>query len=321
MGFLNYPEFDSSKPANTDSVRFGAAWIRDIKARLQQFAAPMFNLETGQFKSGVVSQSALADMSPSPAGTYSTVRVNSKGLVTGGTLPASAQTAQYYRAVFFNNGAFEIEKPADSTHANPWVYKSTAAFHPDVQLEATSKAFNPSLFTGTYSTVNGIGGYFPFKFTIPSGVSRVKATIVAGGGAAYWNGTNWLGGGGGSLIEVTFYNLPSDGTSYLTLYVGSGGTGSFGTQGQSGCPSRVTYAAGSVYAEAGPGNAASSSGAGSTYNPICSSSLAPILSVGGTGALGVGGASGSTYLSAGSGGTGPGGYFGAAGLILLEWIA
>ncbi len=92
-------DFNSAQPSDDDLVKNGAGWIRDIKARLKTTWAVLFNLETGELKDDVIGYAKLTDLSPDPAGTFTQVTVNAKGLVTAGTSVAS--TAVPVGAVIF----------------------------------------------------------------------------------------------------------------------------------------------------------------------------------------------------------------------------
>lgn len=85
-------DFNIGQPSDDDLVKNGAGWIRDVKARLKSFLGVLFNLETGDFQDNVIAKEKLRDLSPSPAGTWVQVNVNSKGLVTGGT-PGAVSSA------------------------------------------------------------------------------------------------------------------------------------------------------------------------------------------------------------------------------------
>jgi hypothetical protein len=93
-------DFNANTPSDDDAVKWGAQAIRDIKARLKAWASQIFDLDSGQLKDNVVGSSKLANLQPSPAGTWDSVTVNEKGQVTGGaagSIPATGAAKTFLR--------------------------------------------------------------------------------------------------------------------------------------------------------------------------------------------------------------------------------
>lgn len=307
-GYLG-EDFDPNQPEDSDSVKFGASWIRDLKARVQRFAQLLFNLETGSLRDGVIRHAALKDMPTNPSGTWSQVKVNSKGLVTEGANPTEQQIARYYVAAFYVNGSFSIDTATGIQSGNGAttgaVYLSTGSY------SGSGAPFSPEAYALT-------GVFAEFSFSPPKGVRRVKATIVGGGGGAYVpaGGSNWYGGAGGEMVVSTFA-LDGSGDQALTIIVGDGSPASNpNTNGGDGCPSRVSL--GAQYADAGAGRRGISTAGGQTVpGNATENSLLALRSAGTAGALNVGGLSGASALAAGDGGrSGNGG----GGVVILEWV-
>jgi hypothetical protein len=307
-GYLG-ADFDTTKPDDGDSVRYGASWIRDVKKRLKLFCSQLFNLETGQLKDKVVRPESLRDNGVTP-GTYGRVKVNSKGLVTEGVEDDTQQVAQYYRALFIASG----------TGGDSFVETATG-----VEQTANTEVGNypggavaPFVSTPYGINCGGDNNYCLFVFTPPAGVRRVKATIIGAGGAGYDTGPGFWGGGGGELVETTFA-VDGSGAQSLNIIVGMGsvgdGTGTIGD----GCPSRVALSD-TVFADAGPGKAALTSAGGGVVSgePSTSAVLALLRSLGLAGENNLRGAGGSAYSSYGLGGDSS---KGADGLVVLEWVA
>ena len=172
-GYLG-DDFDSAQPEDSDSVKFGASWIRDLKARVQRFALTLFNLETGSLRDRVIRHASLRDMPSLVPGTYNKVKVNSKGLVYEGANASEQQTARYYVAAFYANGAYSVDTATGVQQGAGTVdaiYLSTGAYG------GSGAPFTPEAYSLT-------GTYAEFSFKPPIGVRRVKATIIGGGGGA-----------------------------------------------------------------------------------------------------------------------------------------
>lgn len=291
-------DFDVTQPEDSGAVKYGASWIRDIKARLKRFSAPMFNLETGRFKNDVIDSAMLKDLVT--PGSYTEVTVNSKGLVTAGSNPVEQKAARIFRAVFTATSRIYETETGISTAAAP-----------DVSGTYTGSG---TPYKGAYAALNG-AQWNQYNFAIPTGVRRVKATIVGGGGGMNTNGTTY-GGGGAEMVEVV---IDVEDQPTLTVVVGEGGAN--GDPGQAGGASSV-YLSDTVYAEAGGGAGGSGSAGGASVAGVASTTNLNVLRVTGTdGAESAGGLSGSIYRGYGTGSPEvPADGVGNHGLVVLEWV-
>ena len=306
-GYLG-DDFDPLQPEDSDSVKFGASWIRDLKARVQRFAMTLFNLETGALRDRVVRHASLRDMPGLVAGTYNKVKVNSKGLVTEGANEGEQQAAKYYVAAFYYGGGYSIDTETG-------VQEGTGTSFDSIYLSSggytgSGAPFSPEAYALT-------GNYSEFSFKPPKGVRRVKATIVGGGGGSYTHGSGWHGGGGGEMVQASV-PLDGSGDQALTIIVGAGSPiSNSSSDNGDGCPSRVLLSP-AVFADAGAGLAGVSSGGGATIAGEGTENTLLILRSSGTaGGENLAGLSGAAALAAGDGGrNGPGG----DGVVILEWV-
>jgi hypothetical protein len=304
-GYLG-DDFDSAQPEDSDSVKFGASWIRDLKARVQRFALTLFNLETGSLRDRVIRHASLRDMPSLVPGTYNKVKVNSKGLVYEGANASEQQTARYYVAAFYANGAYSVDTATGVQQGAGTVdaiYLSTGAYG------GSGAPFTPEAYSLT-------GTYAEFSFKPPIGVRRVKATIIGGGGGAFTGGANWYGGAGGEMVQTTF-SVDGSGDQALIIIVGAGSPASTASvNGGDGCPSRVML--GSNFADAGAGlRGTASAGGAPVVGESTDNTLLVLRSSATSGAQNVGGLSGASALAAGDGGrNGNGG----DGVVILEWV-
>jgi hypothetical protein len=177
-------------------------------------------------------------------------------------------------------------------------------------------------------------------FTVPAGVTKVKATVVGGGGGAAGGGGGSGGGGGGAAIKIVSGLTPAN---TVTVTVGTGGAGATGAGGSGGtgntssfgahCSATggvggVAFAAGTLGGLGSSGDLNIRGGSGSTY--FENSAPASVGGFGGSTILG-GGAPHQTYGSGvgvaggayggGGGGGGSGGAAGAgaAGVVIVEY--
>lgn len=181
-------DFNPSQPSNSDLVKKGAQWIRDIKTRLKATFGVCFNLETGNLLDNVVPSASLKTLNPDPSGTFSEVDVNNKGQVTAGRNPVKTVIVKPYA----------------------WMYFFEQGLGPDNQIIARSLTTDTDgLQVASYS------------FATPAGVNRLKVRVYgAGGGGGY--GAAAGGGGGGGYTE-TLVDV-SEGDVFL-VWAGEGGIG------------------------------------------------------------------------------------------------
>lgn len=177
-------------------------------------------------------------------------------------------------------------------------------------------------------------------FTIPSGITKLKVTVVAGGGAggtSYYDSSRGGGGGAGGTAISYLTGLTPNLT--LTVNVGSGSGASSVSSGTQ-TISTISATAGGVGGTSGPGGGAAGnggnggSGSGGTINIIGGDGISGAFG-GGGGASSMGGGAkpiyptgvgiaGRAYGSGGSGGAtdgtlNNGGGAGRQGVVIFEW--
>lgn len=311
--------FSSSEPADSSPVRRGAWWIRDIKSRLQGFLTKLFDLDSGDFKDGVIRTASLQDMASLTPGTYNKVRVNSKGLVTAGENEADQQTAGIYRAAFYFDGTARYDTPTGV------VSVTTGGSAPGIVSSGVvtyNHAGTTGGLNGSYTTLDG-STLVAFTFTIPDRVSRVKAYIVGAGGGGD-NTTSDAGGAGGEHVEAT---IPVTAGTTINVAVGRSGASKVAGAPTPGGASGVDV--GAIYVEAGGGVNALSGTPGTSVTGDDTDDVTILRSPGASGTSAVRGASGSYFQGFGAGGYGLGdgdplgGSAPAAqeGIVILEWVA
>ena len=181
--------------------------------------------------------------------------------------------------------------------ASPW--RRTIGY----DASGSGNSFYPYNLNETPSTVVTYGSPGTYTWTAPSGVTSVKALVIAGGGGGADNGGG--GGAGGMVYNAAVSVTP--GTSY-TVTVGSGGRGgdtssNTSQNGRDSVFSSITAVGGgrgSQQGVNGPGNGGSGGG-GSYTNTTGGTGTAGQGNNGGTGNYGNGG---NTYYGAGGGGAG-----------------
>ena len=170
-------------------------------------------------------------------------------------------------------------------------------------------------------------------FTIPTGITKLKVTVVGGGGAGGVNGTTGGGGGGGGGTAITYLTGLTPGNT-LAVTVGAAGSASTVASGTQ-TISTITGGAGSVgntNGGGGAGGAASGGtlnipgGTGGTSDPVSGvgqfsgfgGSTFFAQSVSNTTANQPTGSAGTGYGGGGAGGVTTGGA-GAAGVVVFEY--
>ena len=188
--------------------------------------------------------------------------------------------------------------------------------------------------TPVWTAITATGTY-----TVPSGVSSIRAYAVGkgGNGGADTSATNTCGGGGGGMaygdiavtagqtVNVTISagvaTLAIGGTTYLTANPGGNGGATAGTAGTASKHASVTnggaYSGGAGASEGGGGGGSAGSplGAGYAGSPSTGGGGAGIGGAGGSGGSGSGGGgaggAGSQYHGGGAGGAASGGLAGS----------
>ena len=285
-------DFDPVQPADSDMVKLGASWIRDLKNRLKSTFSFLFNLESGDFKDNVIRPDSLIDNGVAP-GTYTQVTVNSKGLVTEGDNPTTQSAAKVYQARFSREiGAIDSDTGVTFPAPGTGTYMGVG-----------------SPFRGAYATLSG-SVYSTYTFQVPANVRRLKVIVVGGGGG----GTATHGGGGAEHVEGV---LPVTPLSNILIVVGAGGAPD-----QCGSPSLVDV--GSHYVEAAGGEKAIVGAGGLALEGSRDSETGVVPSGGGNGTATDGGPSGSYLFYDAGRQYGEGGRNlapnGVDGIVILEWI-
>lgn len=119
-------DFDAAVPADAEARSTGASRIRDIKTRLKAWATVMFDLDTGNLKSGVVT-GAMLENSGATAGTYIRVTIDAKGRATNGsnTVTTLAEggtglgtTPTNGQLLIGNGSGYTLASPTGATNGN-----------------------------------------------------------------------------------------------------------------------------------------------------------------------------------------------------------
>jgi hypothetical protein len=185
-------DFNVNTPTDDDLVKRGASWIRDTRRRIKAFLTPTFDLETGLIKDGLVTIASLADMDGLTPGTYKSVTVNAKGLVTAGTSPNDSVTVSS-TSVFY-------------------VFEATVT----PILDSSGADMSDPVDTSSAGTVN-TANTRKFQFTVPAGVTRLSVKVQGGGGGG---GATTYGGGGGFAEGVVVVSAGQ----IFSVEVGQGGS-------------------------------------------------------------------------------------------------
>lgn len=157
-------------------------------------------------------------------------------------------------------------------------------------------------------------------FTIPNGVTSIKATVIGGGGAGGGStNVNNGGGGGAAAAAIKWLSGLTPGNT-LAVTVGASGTGVNGASGNSGTASSIssgTQIIATVTANGGGGGSATGAISGGGAGGTASGGDQNLTgSAGDPGASSVGGAGGASILGGcgtGASGTNPGGAAGSFG--------
>jgi hypothetical protein len=249
----------------------------------------------------------------------------------GGTGAASLSAGN----VLLGNGTSAIQSVAPGTSGNVLTSNGTTW---------TSSAASGGSYIGQNRQLFITSG----TFTVPTGITAVKVTMVGGGGggaAGAASAGNGAGGGAAGACMGWFTGLTPGGTIAVTVgAAGTGGTGAGGAGGAGGQSIFSTFTAnggsGGTFGNAsgGAGGACSSGSFFATGNAgggignnfggsgtIYSTLSAVNWSVGGGAVTGASGIAGIWYGGGGSGGDGtaigfnPTGGAGRVGMVLVEW--
>lgn len=294
-----------------------------------------------------------------PAGTLATGTVTMSANPVDGTMVTITSTQQITAlTINANTGQSIVGGGAIQLNANTnrqYMYRAANTTWYLVNVAAGNVVTSVNGATGavtfTNSYVGERGQVFTGNgtFTIPTGVTAVKVTVVGGGGGGGGGrqsccGSAGGGGGGGAALIKYLTGLTPGNT--LSVTVGAAGAGSVnnGSNGSTGGTSSVASGTQSITTltctggGAGPTQAPNNRVAGGTAtNGDINADGGPCHNAGGNGSaggnsgLGFGlggfgatGASNGTYAGTGYGGGGGGGYSfsggaGTAGVVIFEW--
>lgn len=219
-------DFQAGSPNDGDYVRRPSGTqlgttLRDIGARIVSFFGRKFDLTTGDLLNADatsvagVPSAALKSLSPSPEGEWTSVTVNSKGLVTRGRADVDTGAPRLFSAFYFADSSVSSVDTVDGSQ----VAIGTPDHTPGGDFD---NAFYPS----------DIFDFVKFEFVVPEGVYRVRAFVV---GAGYSHPVGSALDRAGQR-DIAFSTTPG---SILKIWVGV----------TNGAPSRVSSADGSEYVD------------------------------------------------------------------------
>jgi len=178
-------------------------------------------------------------------------------------------------------------------------------------LQTATRSFSITVNAPVITSYTSVS---PFTFSVPPGLTTVRALIVGGGGG----GGRVIGGGGGAggFVETTSFPVTPGGTVSGSVGGGGGGAGGRGSKGSSGSNSTfgpiTSFGGGGAGSHDNNAGLPGGSGGGGIYAPGGSSTQTSFSPVGGIGYGHAGGTSGSSP-GAGGGGAGEAGLGPASG--------
>jgi hypothetical protein len=202
--------------ATANGVNYVAIKAANTLAANTTFTLPAADGTNGQFLQ-TNGSGALAFATVAPGGTTGQIQFNNAGVFGGVTAVGVANggtgaTTLTANAVLIGNGTSAVSAVAPGTTGNILTSNGTSwtsAAAPAAGLQGVMVV----LTSGT-------------SYTIPAGVTRIKATVVGGGGGLSSSFPSGTGGGGGGTAIRYFTVTPG---STITYAVGAlGGTGSNG---------------------------------------------------------------------------------------------
>ena len=172
-------DFNASSPSEGDYVRNKtapqlASTVRDLRTRLKDFFAQVFDGETGDFKDSVIPSAALVDSATNPssgADFYQQVTVDSRGFVVKGSATPVYTGPRVFRAFYTSTGGW-YETP-EKLVAVPAVPRQSAPF---------------SIPGGASEWAAGDTGYL-YDFLVPAGITQLKIFLQCGGPQLAGDGT------------------------------------------------------------------------------------------------------------------------------------
>lgn len=198
-------DFNSSEPTESAYVRSAssdqlATLLRDLKSRIKSFFGVVFDPDSAQLKTSTVPHTALAPLSPDPAGVgYRRFTVDRKGRIIAGNTTPPSTAPRPFRAVFTTaygrvdreSGFFDLPKSKVSfPHSGyPLLNDSAYVFSADKYL-----------------------------FVVPEGVNRVRYHLVGSGEGADQQSTPNEVGEGASAVEGTMKTIPGEVLEVFVAY-------------------------------------------------------------------------------------------------------
>ena len=271
----------------------------------------------GTVELAVVNNAGTADLSET--GVISTTAISAGATSANVVYSTTARTSVAYRVV----GMIR------STQATAGTWATT----PSLLQGLGGRALVSNQYAGVAATVFTANG----TFTIPTGITRIKMTIVGGGGGGGTGSGGCCGrpgsGGGGGGAAIKWLTVIPGRTLDVTVGAAGAASGSGGISqvatGTSGTPQSITTvqaSGGSPGATNGLGGTGGIGSAGDLNiggNAGNSSGSATTISATGGGSIfgggGAGGAVGRAYGGGGGGGAGGAGSAGAAGVVFIEY--
>lgn len=257
-------DFNAEQPGDDDLVKKGASIFRDIKSRLKTFCGVIFNLETGKLKENVINYTNLEDYHAweEEERTGTKVTVNRKGLVVDiEDVPENA-SAQSHRFLFtFDAGVDPDGDSVDRTLGTDDDGKTVAVYN----------------------------------FTIPAGVTKIHAQVLAaGGGGGYNAAPDTAGGGAGGNFADGIISVTENDT--FEVWVGQGGVGatSAPAAATAGSMSKLEFDV-SKYIKCGGGGEGAASSGGTPNTILDVAGINTIKNRGGIGTTKQGGAAGNGF--------------------------
>jgi len=250
--------FNPQEPADSDLVKYGASWMRDIKNRLKGWGQVLFDLNTGRLRDNVIASSKLKSLSPDPAGAYNWGSVNSKGQVTAGQDVEIPSRGRAVSEMFIGS----ILEESASTPVSPLAPGAALRFNPDTNAFYTE--VNDEWILTSADTEGDVNHWSARKlWTVPTGVTQVRVVAIGGGGGGELLATPY-GGAGGTWAMVNFIVEPQQ---QWELWIGSGGEGGATNDGHDGTLTRF-YLDATRFVKCKGGNGAKSGAGGTVPFPM-----------------------------------------------------
>jgi len=247
---LPYSGFDSTNEPYTIKVTNGSGLSAELASAISADRAVVFtnaadtnaDIFDSQRSSGTIAAADLAGATDADSDTI-TYSVSAGALPGGCTLNTSTGAITYS----------SVSAVGSDTVSTFTIQAATTDLSITRQFTITVKAPVVQSFTSTGS----------FNFSVPSGVTAVRALVIAGGGGS--NNNNSGGGGAGGMIDVPSFTVTPGGT--VPGSVGTGGSypGNDGQNSQFGTLTAIGGGGGSNWAS-GNGRAGGSGGGAAGIN-------------------------------------------------------